>query len=79
MPKQVIYMIRENTTYFRLHQLCFDMAEVESIEWKRLEEEPDNPYSVRIHLKSGKQFTRQLFEQQFKQLKEQFKHQLGDE
>tara|TARA_R100000005_G_scaffold95768_2_gene78662 strand:- start:1279 stop:1497 length:219 start_codon:yes stop_codon:yes gene_type:complete len=72
-------MIRENTTYFRLHQLCFDMAEVESIEWKRLEEEPDNPYSVRIHLKSGKQFTRQLFEQQFKQLKEQFKHQLGDE
>lgn len=71
-------MIRENTTYFRLHQLCFDMSEVEAIEWKRLEEEPEN-YSVRIHFRSGKQFTRQLHEPQFKQLKEQFKHQLGDE
>ena len=72
-------MIRENTSYFRLHQLSFDMSQVEAIEWKRLDEEPDNPYSVRIHFRSGKQFTRQLHEPQFKQLKEQLKHQLGDE
>jgi len=71
-------MNKENTKYFRLHQLCFDMDEVEAIEWKASDEE-SGAYSVRIHLKSSKMFTRQLFENQFKQLKEQYKNTLGDE
>tara|TARA_R100000149_G_C5796102_1_gene85443 strand:- start:249 stop:413 length:165 start_codon:yes stop_codon:yes gene_type:complete len=54
------------------------MNEVEAIEWKESDEE-SGAYSVRIHLKSSKMFTRQLFENQFKQLKEQYKHTLGDE
>lgn len=32
-----------------------------------------NLYSVRIHLKSGKMYSRQLFEPQFEELKDNFK------
>tara|TARA_B100001287_G_scaffold276547_1_gene287831 strand:+ start:1712 stop:1924 length:213 start_codon:yes stop_codon:yes gene_type:complete len=63
--------------YVRMNQLSMDLAEVESIEWKKIDDDEvitdQDLYSVRIHMKSGKMYTRQIFETQFKELKEQFK------
>jgi len=66
-----------NERYVRMNQLSFDLAEVEAIEWKKIDDDENisnkDLYSVRIHLKSGKMYSRQLFETQFDELKEQFK------
>ena len=63
--------------YVRMNQLSMDLAEVESIEWKKIDDDEvitdQDLYSVRIHMKSGKMYTRQIFETQFEELKEQFK------
>ena len=64
-----------------MNQLSLDLNEVEAIEWKIKDEDENTTdlYSVRIHLKSGKMYTRQLFEAQFKELKEQYKEMIGSE
>jgi|TARA_B100000085_G_C18185977_1_gene367608 hypothetical protein len=66
-----------NERYVRMNQLSFDLAEVEAIEWKKIDDDENisnkDLYSVRIHLKSGKMYSRQLFETQFGELKEQYK------
>ena len=63
--------------YVRMNQLCTDLNEVEAIEWKKIDDDENisdsELYSVRIHLKSGKMYSRQLFETQFKELKENYK------
>jgi hypothetical protein len=63
--------------YVRMNQLSLDLAEVEAIEWKKIDDDENisdsDLYSIRIHLKSGKMYSRQLFETQFNELKEQFK------
>jgi len=63
--------------YVRMNQLSMDLAEVESIEWKKIDDDEvitdQDLYSVRIHMKSGKMYTRQIFDKQFVELKEQFK------
>ena len=63
--------------YVRMNQLSMDLAEVESIEWKKIDDDEvitdQDLYSVRIHMKSGKMYTRQIFETQFEELKEQYK------
>ena len=63
--------------YVRMNQLSMDLAEVESIEWKKIDDDEvitdQDLDSVRIHMKSGKMYTRQIFETQFEELKEQFK------
>ena len=63
--------------YVRMNQLSLDLAEVEAIEWKKIDDDENisaqDLYSIRIHLKSGKMYSRQLFETQFDELKEQFK------
>ena len=68
--------------YVRMNQLSMDLAEVESIEWKKIDDDEvitdQDLYSVRIHMKSGKMYTRQIFETQFKELKEQFKELIID-
>mgnify|MGYP003672349068 FL=1 len=60
-----------------MNQLCTDLKEVEAIEWKKIDDDENitdsNLYSVRIHLKSGKMYSRQLFEPQFEELKDNFK------
>ena len=38
-----------------------------------------NMYSLRVHMKSGKMFTRQVFETQFEEIKEQWKEVIGSE
>ena len=68
--------------YVRMNQISLDLNEVEAIEWKKIDDDEvisdQTMYSVRIHLKSGKMYTRQLFETQFKELKEQFKEIIGE-
>ena len=63
--------------YVRMNQLSLDLAEVEAIEWKKIDDDENisdsDLYSIRIHLKSGKMYSIQLFETQFNELKEQFK------
>jgi len=55
----------------RMNEILLDLQSVETIEWKRLE---DETFSVRFHMKnSGKMFTRIVHATQFEQLKEQFK------
>ena len=55
--------------YVRMNQLSLDLAEVEAIEWKKIDDDENisaqDLYSIRIHLKSGKMYSRQLFETQF--------------
>lgn len=69
--------------YVRMNQLSMDLNEVEAIEWKKITEDENitdqELYSVRIHLKSGKMYTRQVFETQFKELKKQYKEMIGSE
>ena len=71
--------------YVRMNQICLDLEEVETIEWKKLAEDEviseKDMYSIRIHMKSGKMFTRQVFESQFEEVKEQYKELIneGDE
>ena len=66
--------------YVRMNQLSLDLKEVEALEWKIKESGDESDlYSVRIHLKSGKMYTRQLFEEQFRELKEQYKEMVGSE
>ena len=68
--------------YVRMNQLSMDLAEVESIEWKKIDDDEvitdQDLYSVRIHMKSGKMYTRQIFETQFEELKEQYKELIGE-
>lgn len=69
--------------YVRMNQLSMDLKEVEAIEWKKITDEEnitDNElYSVRIHLKSGKMYTRQVFDAQFREFKEQFREHIEGE
>lgn len=69
--------------YVRMNQLSMDLNEVEAIEWKKITDDVNitdqDLYSVRIHLKSGKMYTRQVFETQFKELKRQYKEMIGSE
>ena len=66
-----------------MNQICLDLNEVATIEWKKLNEDEviseQDMYSVRLHMKSGKMFSRQLFETQFEEIKEQYKEMIGDE
>ena len=69
--------------YLRLNQIALDFSEVECIEWKQIDDEEQYSektlYSVRLHLKSGKMFTRQVYDSQFDDIKEQFKSILEEE
>ena len=71
--------------YVRMNQICLDLEEVETIEWKKIADDEvisdKDMYSLRIHMKSGKMFTRQVFETQFEEVKEQYKELIneGDE
>mgnify|MGYP003144961043 CR=1 FL=1 len=69
--------------YLRLNQIAVDLSEVECIEWKQIDDEEQYSekilYSVRLHLKSGKMFTRQVYDTQFDNIKEQFKDILREE
>ena len=69
--------------YIRMNQICLDLEEVETIEWKKIADDEviseQDMYSLRIHMKSGKMFTRQVFETQFEEVKEQYKELIGDE
>ena len=69
--------------YLRLNQIALDLSEVECIEWKQIDDEEQYSdkvlYSVRLHLKSGKMFTRQVYDTQFDDIKEQFKDILHNE
>tara|TARA_R110002020_G_C15784472_1_gene729564 strand:+ start:282 stop:497 length:216 start_codon:yes stop_codon:yes gene_type:complete len=69
--------------YVRMNQICLDLEEVETLEWKRIDEDEvigeRNMYSLRVHMKSGKMFTRQVFESQFEDIKEQWKEVIGSE
>ena len=66
-----------------MNQISMDLNEVEAIEWKKITDDENitdqDLYSVRIHLKSGKMYTRQVFETQFKELKRQYKEMIGSE
>jgi len=68
--------------YVRMNQISLDLNEVEAIEWKKIDEDEvisdQTMYSVRIHLKSGKMYTRQVFDNQLKLLKDQFKEIIGE-
>lgn len=72
-----------NGRYVRMNQICLDLEEVETIEWKKIADDEvisdRDMYSLRIHMKSGKMFTRQVFETQFEEVKEQYKELIGDE
>jgi len=72
-----------NGRYIRMNQICLDLEEVETIEWKKIADDEviseQDMYSLRIHMKSGKMFTRQVFETQFEEVKEQYKELIGDE
>lgn len=68
--------------YVRMNQISLDLSEVEAIEWKKIDDDEvisdQTMYSVRIHLKSGKMYTRQVFDNQLKLLKDQFKEIIGE-
>jgi len=69
-------MVNKMNRYLRLNQLALDFKEVECIEWTRKEEEfssDSEQYSLRFHLRSGKCFTRQVQENQFKEIKGKYK------
>jgi hypothetical protein len=75
--------IGETMRYIRMNQICLDLNEVETLEWKKINDDEvitdQDMYSLRIHMKSGKMFTRQVFETQFKEVKEQYKEMIGSE
>ncbi len=67
--------------YVRMNQICLDLDEVETIEWKKIDEDEtlgNTMYTLRVHMKSGKMFTRQVYETQFEELKEQYKELIGE-
>lgn len=64
-----------------MNQICLDLDEVETIEWKKIDEDEtlgNTMYTLRVHMKSGKMFTRQVYETQFEELKEQYKELIGE-
>ena len=64
-----------------MNQICLDLEEVETIEWKQLDEDEtlgNKMYTLRVHMRSGKMFTRQVYETQFEELKEQYKELIGE-
>jgi|TARA_R100000808_G_C2088133_1_gene109528 hypothetical protein len=69
--------------YLRLNQIVLDLSEVECIEWKQIDDEEQYSertlFSIRLHLRSGKMFTRQVYDTQFDDIKEQFKAVLCEE
>ena len=67
--------------YVRMNQICLDLDKVETIEWKKIDEDEtlgNSMYTLRVHMKSGKMFTRQVYETQFEELKEQYKELIGE-
>ena len=67
--------------YVRMNQICLDLYEVETIECKKIDEDEtlgNSMYTLRVHMKSGKMFTRQVYETQFEELKEQYKELIGE-
>ena len=60
--------------HYRLNRLTIDLDEVESIEWSNVSNETldENPdlYQVVLHMKSGKKFTRRVYENQLQQILE---------
>jgi hypothetical protein len=67
--------------YVRMNQICLDLEEVETIEWKKIDEDEtlgNMMYTLRVHRRSGKMFTRQVYETQFEELKEQYKELIGE-
>jgi hypothetical protein len=67
--------------YVRMNQICLDLEEVETIEWKKIDEDEtlgNMMYTLRVHMRSGKMFTRQVYETQFEELKEQYKELIGE-
>tara|TARA_R110002012_G_scaffold303918_3_gene506227 strand:+ start:6389 stop:6679 length:291 start_codon:yes stop_codon:yes gene_type:complete len=77
-----ISLIGDKMRYVRMNQISLDLNEVEAIEWKKLNEDEvlseQIMYSVRIHLKSGKMYTRQIFKNQLEKLKEEYKEMIGE-
>jgi len=60
--------------YIRMNNICLDLNAVETIEWEKVDDE----YSVKLHMKSGKLFTRQVSNTQLKQLRQQFREIVGE-
>lgn len=59
-----------------------DLVDVECFEWKVVEQDSDisdqDLYTLKIHTKSGKTFTRQVLTNQFVQIKDKYKELLGE-
>jgi len=68
--------------FIRLHRLLLDIGRVETIEWHDVSEEMSDKeseqklYSVVFHMKSGKKFTRRIFETQLQQCKDTLRNYL---
>ena len=62
--------------FIRLHKLIVATRHIESMEWRDVEEEitetefDNNLYLVVFHMKSGKKFTRRVYEKQLEQCKD---------
>jgi len=73
--------------FIRLHNLILTTKNIESIEWRDVTEELSNTdfnsnslYSIVFHMKSGKKFTRKVYETQLEQCKDALRNYLkGDE
>ena len=68
--------------FIRLHRLLLDIKRVETIEWHDVSEEMSDKeseqklYSVVFHMKSGKKFTRRVYEIQLQQCKDTLRNYL---
>jgi hypothetical protein len=62
--------------FIRLHRLIIATRNIETIEWNDVSEEMTGKeneqklYSVLFHMKSGKKFTRRVYEKQLEQCKD---------
>ena len=67
--------------YMRMNQLALNLFEVECLEWKDIPNEDESIgdlISIRFHMKSGKMYTRQVYENQFEAIKEKYKEAIGE-
>tara|TARA_R110000751_G_scaffold266364_1_gene365401 strand:- start:1273 stop:1542 length:270 start_codon:yes stop_codon:yes gene_type:complete len=68
--------------FIRLHKLIVATRHIESMEWRDVEEElseteyNNNLYLVVFHMKSGKKFTRRVYEKQLEQCKDALRNYL---
>ena len=60
-------------SFIKVHRAIIDESEIEAVEWntvsnERPDDSGDELYQIQFHMKSGKKFTRRVYEPQLQEI-----------